>query len=121
MSATDLIDIALDRTIVLGYGHPGLAIRRHLPGWPSDPPRMDGKVVLITGAASGIGLAAARGFAALGATVAPVVRSDERARDIRSAIPGAIVHPHVCDVSSLTDLRRFAARFAETETRLDVL
>jgi dehydrogenase/reductase SDR family protein 12 len=121
MPVADLIDTALDRSIALGYGHPGLEIRRRLPGWPADPPRMDGKVVLITGAASGIGLAAARGFAALGATVAVVVRSDERARDIRAALPVAAVHPWICDVSSLDDLRRFATQFSEAETRLDVL
>jgi NAD(P)-dependent dehydrogenase (short-subunit alcohol dehydrogenase family) len=121
MPAADLIDTALDRTIALGYGHPGLALRRRLPGWPADPPRMDGKLVLITGAASGIGLAAARGFAELGATVAAVTRSDERASDVRKALPDADVHSWVCDVSSLTDLRRFATEFAEAETRLDVL
>jgi dehydrogenase/reductase SDR family member 12 len=52
------IDTMLDRTIALGYGNIGLVVRRHLAGWPADPPRMDGKTVLVTGAASGIGLAA---------------------------------------------------------------
>ncbi len=122
---TDVIDTALDRSILLGYGHPGLTIRRRLPGWPPDPPRMDGKVVLVTGAASGIGLAAARGFAELGATVAAVARSQDRAqdvvRDVREAVPTADVHPWACDVSSLGELRRFAARFAQDEARLDVL
>src|SRR6185437_12867937 len=121
MDATSLIDTVLDRSVVLGYGSTGFEVRRRLPGWPADPPRMDGKVVLITGAASGIGLAAARGFAELGATVAAVARSAERASDVRKALSGADVHSWACDVSSLTDLRRFAAGFAEAETRLDVL
>ncbi len=121
----DLIDTALDRSIALGYGHPGLAVRRRLPGWPANPPRMDGKLVLITGAASGIGLAAARGFAELGATVAAVARSEERAhdvvREVRAAVPAADVRPWACDVSSIAELRRLAAGYAQAESRLDVL
>lgn len=49
MGAADILDTTLDRTIALGYGNVGLAVRRRLPGWPADPPRIDGKVVMVTG------------------------------------------------------------------------
>ena len=125
MSLAAAVDTVLDRTIVLGYGDVGLQVRARLPGWPSDPPRMDGQVALVTGAASGIGLAACRGFARLGAGVRPVARDPERAHDaarqIAEAVPGADVRPLACDVSSTRALRALAERVCDEESRLDVL
>jgi NAD(P)-dependent dehydrogenase (short-subunit alcohol dehydrogenase family) len=120
-----VIDTFLDRTIALGYGDVGLQVRRHLAGWPPDPPRMDGRTVLVTGAATGIGLAACRGFARLGASVRAVARSDRRAGEavaqILDAVPGADARPLACDVSSIDAVRSFAARLSDSEPRLDVL
>jgi len=125
MQTSNTIDTLLDRTVALGYGNLGLVIRRRLKDWPADPPRMDGKVVLVTGAASGLGLAACRGYARLGASVRAVARDQARAeeavRQISEAAPGADVRPEACDVSSLHELRTFAERFAAAEPRLDVL
>src|SRR3954452_13699819 len=119
------VDTLLDRSIALGYGSVGLWARRRLRGWPADPPRMDGKVVLVTGAAGGLGLAAAKGYAALGASVRAAARSEERAAEavdaVRRALPGTDCRAAVCDVSSLPSLREFAARFSAAEERLDVL
>jgi dehydrogenase/reductase SDR family member 12 len=122
---TDALDTALDRSVVLGYGSVGLALRRRLPGWPEDPPRMDGKAVLVTGASAGLGLAAATGFAQLGATVHALGRNQRRAdqgvRALLDAVPGADVRPAVCDLSSLSRIEAFTAGFCEREPRLDVL
>src|SRR6478672_9836617 len=98
-----VVDTVLDRSIALGYGNVGLLARRRLPGWPADPPRMDGAVVLVTGAASGLGLATAQGFASLGARVLAVARNDKRAMDAERAIVGD-VQGVACDVSSVAAL-----------------
>jgi dehydrogenase/reductase SDR family protein 12 len=120
-----MIDSLLDRSVVLGYGSIGLVARRRLPEWPADPPRMDGAVVIVTGAASGLGLASAMGFVRLGATVYALARNQRRAVEavalILAAESRADVRPASCDVSSLESIRAFAERFVECEPRLDVL
>ncbi len=125
MTLTSLLDTALDRSIALGYGNVGLAVRRRLPDWPADPPRMDGKVVLVTGAAAGLGLATATGFAELGASVRVLGRDAGRGEDARAqvleVVPGADVRAVGCDVSSLAAIADFADHFTATEERLDVL
>ncbi|MYW94202.1 SDR family NAD(P)-dependent oxidoreductase [Amycolatopsis rubida] len=125
MTLADIIDTALDRTVLLGYGNVGLRIRRQLPGWPADPPPMPGKVVLVTGAGSGIGQAAAVGFARLGASVRVLGRTDERAGEaadgVRARVPDADVRAVTCDLSSVAEIRAFLDRFTAAEERLDML
>jgi NAD(P)-dependent dehydrogenase (short-subunit alcohol dehydrogenase family) len=119
---SSLLDTPLDLSVVGGYTNVGYRIRRR--GWEALP-RMDGKVVLITGASSGLGLAAADGFARLGATVWLAVRHRERGDDARAKILDhlgeADVHVELCHVSHLESVRRFAERFAGEAPRLDVL
>jgi NAD(P)-dependent dehydrogenase (short-subunit alcohol dehydrogenase family) len=80
---------------------------------------------LVTGAASGLGLAAAIGFARLGATVHALGRTDERAGEavarIAAAVPAADVRLAACDVSALAAIRAFVEVFSAREPRLDVL
>jgi dehydrogenase/reductase SDR family protein 12 len=81
--------------------------------------------VAVTGASSGIGLAAAEGYARLGATVWVIVRDRERGERARAGIATRSgnddVHVGVCDLSRLASIRSFAARFPSRAERLDVL
>jgi len=119
-----LLDDVLDRTVVAGFTSLGYRIRSR--GWSASAlPRMDGKVVLVTGASSGLGLAAAEGFARLGATVWLVVRSRERGEQARLRIAERCgnddLHVGLCDLSELESVRQFAEHFRDQASRLDVL
>ncbi len=82
------------------------------------PMPLAGKTVLITGASSGIGAAAARQFAEAGATVLPVGRSPERTRAVASSI-GAT--PYLADFSRLQDVRDLAAAISADHAVIDVV
>ena len=119
-----LLDSVLDRSVIGGYTNVGYRIRSR--GWSaSELPSLDGRVVMVTGATSGLGLAAAEGFARLGATVWLVVRSEERGEQARAAIAERSgnhdVHVGLCDLSDLQSVRQFAERFTAQAERLDVL
>lgn len=119
-----LIDGLLDRTVVAGYTNAGYRIRSR--GWSaSELRRMEGKSVLVTGAGSGLGLAAAEGFAKLGASVWLLARSRERGEAARASVTersgNGNVRVGLCDLSKLKSVREFAKWFREQAPRLDVL
>jgi NAD(P)-dependent dehydrogenase (short-subunit alcohol dehydrogenase family) len=85
-----------------------------------------GKQILITGATSGIGLAAAGALAALGANVCIVGRDETRtkiavARTQATAAKGATIGPLMADLSSQASVRGLAAEVLRRYPRLDVL
>jgi dehydrogenase/reductase SDR family protein 12 len=80
---------------------------------------MDGRVVLVSGATSGIGLAAATAFAELGARVHLIARDAQRGERARTQSGAERVWD--CDVSSLRSVRDFARRFRDEYGQLHVL
>jgi NAD(P)-dependent dehydrogenase (short-subunit alcohol dehydrogenase family) len=79
---------------------------------------MRGRTVVVTGASSGVGAAAARRFGELGATVAVVGRSPDKTTAVAAQAGG---RAHLVDFSSLDDVRRLAAELLESYDRIDVL
>ena len=80
---------------------------------------LDGKVVLVTGAASGIGRATANAFAREGATLALVDRDADGLRAAREEIGGRAT-VHVVDVADRAAVDRAHDEVAATHGRIDV-
>ena len=78
-----------------------------------------GKVVLITGASSGIGLATARLFAQKGAKLALAARSTETLEQLARELPEALAVP--TDLRDEAEVRRMVAQTQEYYKRIDVL
>jgi dehydrogenase/reductase SDR family protein 12 len=118
-----MLDAALDRTILFSFDRSGFL--RHAGRFgPGDlDVDLTGRVCVVTGANSGIGLAAATALAARGAEVWLLCRDRGRGEaavaSIRKATGNRRVHLEVVDVSHLAAVRAFAERFAPA--RVDVL
>ncbi|WP_371055190.1 SDR family oxidoreductase [Rhodosalinus sp. K401] len=81
---------------------------------------LDGKVVMVTGASRGIGAAAARAFAAEGAKVALLARSERDIAELAGEIgPDAIAVP--CNVARYLEVEAAVGACLQAFGRLDVL
>jgi NAD(P)-dependent dehydrogenase (short-subunit alcohol dehydrogenase family) len=86
---------------------------------------LTGKIIVITGATSGLGLVTARGLASAGATVVLAGRDPQRLRStadgIKTEIPTAAVETVELELDSLASVRAAAAQLNERFSRIDVL
>ena len=123
---TGLIDRALDLTVVPGYSRLGYRMR-HLNWEEAVGRNLRGRTVLVTGGSSGVGEAACAGFASAGADVHILARDYDRAVraigriESRLPMPGGAIKLELCDLSDLSEVRRFAESFQARFDRLDLL
>lgn len=110
---TNLLDSWLDRSL-LGYTRLGARLRGLRP---LDEPRLDGRVAVVTGATSGIGVAAAARLADLGAEVILVGRERAKAEATRDRLVAGGAERklalEVADLSSVAETHALACRLAE--------
>jgi NAD(P)-dependent dehydrogenase (short-subunit alcohol dehydrogenase family) len=94
--------------------------------WPkADLPDLSGKVFVVTGANSGLGLETARALAARGGRVVIACRDSTKAATavalIRASAQKAAVEAMDLDLASLSSIRTFAEDFQASYPRLDAL
>ena len=82
-----------------------------------------GKVVMITGASSGIGKSAALRVGEAGGTVLLVARTPEKLEETRAEIEeaGGVAHIHQCDLADIDDIERMADEVLAAHGKVDVL
>ncbi|MDY0811171.1 oxidoreductase [Kitasatospora purpeofusca] len=95
-------------------------------GWTADRiPDQTGRVFVVTGANSGLGLATTRAIARKGGQVILAVRDEVKGRraaaEITAAQPGARLEVRRLDLADLDSVRSFAERLRADGTRPDVL
>ena len=126
MNLRDVIDAALEVSVVGSYSRIGPAIRGRLYSWtPPSPDVLAGRTILITGPTSGLGRAAADGLAALGARLLLVGRDEQRLTRVRDDL----VRDHgedrfpivVADMGSLASVHGAVERIVRSEMRLDAI
>ena len=120
------LDTVIDATLVLSYGNTGYKFRQ-ASLWKQADLDVDltGKVCAITGANSGIGLAAARQLARRGATIYLLVRNLERGAAAQARIGEEAGHSRVyleaIDLSSQASVRACAQRIMSRTQQLHIL
>ena len=84
-------------------------------GWTTHRmPRQDGRTFVVTGASSGLGLAAARSLGAAGARVVLAVRDPQKGRAVIAGAPGDFAVRRL-DVADLSSVRAFADETAHVD------
>lgn len=91
----------------------------------SDMPSLQGKIAIVTGANSGLGLETTLGLAAAGATVVMACRNPAKAEpapaQLLQKLPQAQLQLMTLDLSDLASVRRFAAECAQRFSHIDLL
>lgn len=118
-------DELLDKVPVLSYTRVGYSLRRRVWGGEGQT-GLEGRVVVVTGASSGLGLETASELASRGAVVHMVCRSRQRGeaalRQVQARAKGrGEVVLDLVDMSLQREVRAYAEAFAGRRGRLDVL
>jgi len=107
-----LLDKAMDAVIAPGFSNIGYKLRKR--SWKPIAESLAGRTVVVTGATSGLGKAAALDIVRLGADLVLVGRNPEKTEGVRSEISEATgnesIRSEIADLSLMTEIRELADR-----------
>lgn len=122
--AARMVDRLLEAPIAPSFTRAGYRIRSSLFDW-TDLDAIDGagKTVVLTGATSGLGLAAAHRLAEAGTTLVILGRNAEKTERVCEELAGggADVSSVIADMGDLDQVRRVSAEIRERHPRIDAL
>jgi NAD(P)-dependent dehydrogenase (short-subunit alcohol dehydrogenase family) len=126
MNPADLLDSALEFPVVTSFTRIGYDARRRLAHWrPLDGYDLNGRTVLVTGATSGLGLAASEQFGRNGATVILLGRDRAKTEGVRDDLVARTrsdaFEVVVADMGDLEQVRAAAQQVQHAHPSLDVL
>lgn len=118
------VDTVLELAIAPSWSRVGYDLRRQLLDWESQSlPRLDGRVVVLTGFTSGIGLATASALGELGAHLHLIGRDPGRVAEVCSRLAERSIEftSTIADLSDLASVARAADEIRGTHDHIDVL
>jgi dehydrogenase/reductase SDR family protein 12 len=121
-----IADALIEAPIITSFTKIGYEARKRLARWSSlDDYDLTGRVIVITGATSGLGYAAAEQLATCGATLVLVGRAADRNERVVTELIEATGNTSItqvpCDMGDLDQVGELAARVLADHDRLDVL
>ena len=121
-----VVDSVLEAPVFTSFTRLGYDVRSRLGNWkPIGEYDATGRVVLVTGATSGLGLVTAEQLAAAGATVVLLGRDEAKTGRVRDDIArrtgSELISAVIADMGDIVAVRRVAAELIEALDRLDVV
>ncbi len=117
-----IVDTAMEITVVPSFTKLGYAARRRLFAWEDlSAVHLDGEVVAITGASSGLGFATARRLAGMGARIVLLVRDEAKGTVAVQDLAGDGHLVVTCDLVDPGSVRAAAGEVRQATDRLRAL
>ncbi len=126
MTTADVVDRLLEATIAPSFTRVGEIVRRRTDHWSVlDGYDLSGRVVVVTGATSGIGFAAATQLVRCGANVEIIARDEAKTAkvvaELRDLGGRSTVYSSIADMSDLGQVRSAATAILDRHHTIDVL
>ena len=121
-----IVDTVMEKSVVPSFSSLGTRIRSRLFRWQAlESYDLEGRVVVLTGGTSGIGEAAARRYAQMGATLVLVARNQQKTEKLVNSLKVEFANPQIhqviADLGKQDDVREAAKEIAHRWPAIDVL